>query len=367
METNETNIKNNQNRNTLDEQAKKLRRQKKRQMLASMLGIAILVVGIVQTTMIFIDYKRTETSNDAQIEQYISPVNLRASGYISKVCFTEHQSVKKGDTLLILDDREYRIRVMEAEAALKDALAGNAVINSTLNTTQASASVFEASIAEVEIRLAKLEKDRQRYENLLERNAATPIQLEQIATEYDATKKKLEALKRQQKAALSGVQEVSGRRENTEAAVQRAKAALEMAKLNLSYTVVVAPCDGKLGRRAIEEGQYISAGQTITYIMPDSKKWIIANYKETQVENLHLGQEVAVTVDAISDREFKGKITAISGATGAKYSLVPTDNSAGNFVKIRQRIPVRIDFTDLSEEDNERLAAGMMAVVKAKL
>lgn len=367
METNETNINNRQNRNTLDEQAKKLRRQKKRQMLASMLGIAILVVGIVQTTMIFIDYKRTETSNDAQIEQYISPVNLRASGYISKVCFTEHQSVRKGDTLLILDDREYRIRVMEAEAALKDALAGNAVINSTLNTTQASASVFEASIAEVEIRLAKLEKDRQRYENLLERNAATPIQLEQIATEYDATKKKLEALKRQQKAALSGVQEVSGRRENTEAAVQRAKAALEMAKLNLSYTVVVAPCDGKLGRRAIEEGQYIPAGQTITYIMPDSKKWIIANYKETQVENLHVGQDVAVTVDAISDREFKGKITAISGATGAKYSLVPTDNSAGNFVKIRQRIPVRIDFTDLSEEDNERLAAGMMAVVKAKL
>lgn len=367
METNETNINNSQNRNTLDEQAKKLRRQKKRQMLASMLGIAILVVGIVQTTMIFIDYKRTETSNDAQIEQYISPVNLRASGYISKVCFTEHQSVRKGDTLLILDDREYRIRVMEAEAALKDALAGNAVINSTLNTTQASASVFEALIAEVEIRLAKLEKDRQRYENLLERNAATPIQLEQIATEYDATKKKLEALKRQQKAALSGVQEVSGRRENTEAAVQRAKAALEMAKLNLSYTVVVAPCDGKLGRRAKEEGQYIPAGQTITYIMPDSKKWIIANYKETQVENLHVGQDVAVTVDAISDREFKGKITAISGATGAKYSLVPTDNSAGNFVKIRQRIPVRIDFTDLSEEDNERLAAGMMAVVKAKL
>ena len=321
METNETNINNSQNRNTLDEQAKKLRRQKKRQMLASMLGIAILVVGIVQTTMIFIDYKRTETSNDAQIEQYISPVNLRASGYISKVCFTEHQSVRKGDTLLILDDREYRIRVMEAEAALKDALAGNAVINSTLK----------------------------------------------IATEYDATKKKLEALKRQQKAALSGVQEVSGRRENTEAAVQRAKAALEMAKLNLSYTVVVAPCDGKLGRRAIEEGQYIPAGQTITYIMPDSKKWIIANYKETQVENLHVGQDVAVTVDAISDREFKGKITAISGATGAKYSLVPTDNSAGNFVKIRQRIPVRIDFTDLSEEDNERLAAGMMAVVKAKL
>ena len=117
----------------------------------------------------------------------------------------------------------------------------------------------------------------------------------------------------------------------------------------------------------MEEGQYITAGQTVTYILPDTQKWVIANYKETQVENLKVGQEVCISVDAISDREFTGKITAISGATGSKYSLVPTDNSAGNFVKIQQRIPVRIEFTDLSKEDNDRLAAGMMVVVKAKL
>ena len=213
----------------------------------------------------------------------------------------------------------------------------------------------------------KLEKDRQRYENLVKRNAATPIQLEQIETEYSALQRKLEATKRQRSAALSGVNEVSHRRENVEAGIQRATAALEMAKLNLSYTVVVAPCDGKLGRRALEEGQYITAGQTITYILPDTQKWVIANYKETQVENLAIGQEVRIKVDAVSNKEFTGKITAISGATGAKYSLVPTDNSAGNFVKIQQRIPVRIDFINLSEEDNDRLAAGMMVVVKAKL
>lgn len=210
-------------------------------------------------------------------------------------------------------------------------------------------------------------KDRQRYQNLVKRNAATPIQLEQIETEYDATRKKLEATRRQQKAALSGVNEVSHRRQSTEAAIERATAALEMARLNLSYTVVLAPCDGKLGRRALEEGQYITAGQTITYLLPDTQKWIVANYKETQIENLYLGQEVAITVDAISDREFSGRVAAISGATGSKYSLVPTDNSAGNFVKIQQRIPVRIDFTNLSKEDNERLVAGMMVVVKAKL
>lgn len=353
--------------NTLAKQAAKLRRQRTQRIVASVFGIAVLIYGIVKTTMIFMDYHHTETSNDAQIEQYISPVNLRASGYIKEVRFTEHQSVKKGDTLLILDDREYRIRVMEAEAALKDAMAGASVLGQTLNTTQASASVYKSSIAEVEIRLTKLEKDRERYRNLVARNAATPIQLEQIETEYEATKKQLDGLLSQQKAAISGVGEVSTRRKSTEAAIERARAALEMARLNLSYTVVTAPCDGKLGRRAVEEGQYVPAGQTLTYIMPDTQKWVIANYKETQVENLHIGQEVTMTVDALDGREFKGRITAISGATGAKYSLVPTDNSAGNFVKIRQRVPVRIDFDGLSKADNSRLAAGMMVVVKAKI
>ena len=186
METNNNNI---QQTSTHAQQAKKLRRQRTRQIVASIFGMAILVCGIIKISMIFLDYRNTETSNDAQIEQYISPVNLRASGYIKQVCFTEHQSVKKGDTLLILDDREYRIRVMEAEAALKDAIAGASVVGQSLQTTQASASVYESSIAEVKIRLAKLEKDRARYQNLLERNAATPIQLEQIETEYEATKK----------------------------------------------------------------------------------------------------------------------------------------------------------------------------------
>ncbi len=349
-----------------EETAKKLKRQRGRQLVASLLGVAILVWGLWRVVCVFIDYNTTETSNDAQIEQYISPVNLRATGYIAKVCFKEHQYVKKGDTLLVLDDREYRIRVMEAEAALKDAMAGANVIDATLQTTETSASVYDASIDEIEVRLKKLEKDCQRYRNLVAKNAATPIQLEQLEVEYAATKKKLEAVRKQKSAALSGVNEVSTRKQNTAAAIERAQAALEMAKLNLSYCVVTAPCDGKLGRRSIEEGQSVSAGTTITYIVPDKEKWVIANYKETQIENLHVGQKVRITVDAISGKEFIGKVTAISAATGSKYSLVPTDNSAGNFVKIQQRVPVRIDFTDLSKEDNERLAAGMMVIVKAE-
>ena len=349
-----------------EEMQKKLKKQRIRQIIASLIGIAILAIGLWKIVCLFLDYNAHETSNDAQIEQYISPVNLRASGYVAKVCFKEHDEVHKGDTLLVLDDREYRIRLMEAEAALKDAKAGANVIDATQQTTQTSATVYSASIDEIEVRLAKLAKDCERYRNLVEKKAATPIQLEQLEVEYAATKKKLESVKRQQAAAYKGVNEVVTRKQNVAAAIQRAEAAVEMAKLNLSYCVVVAPCDGKLGRRTLEEGQMVSAGTTITYILPNAQKWVIANYKETQVENLYVGQKVRMTVDAISNREFEGTITAISGATGSKYSLVPTDNSAGNFVKIQQRVPVRIDFTNLSKEDNARLAAGMMVIVKAE-
>ena len=337
-----------------------------RRLVVSLVGIAILAYGLWKLVGVFRDYTATETCNDAQVEQYIAPVNLRASGYIAKVCFKEHQQVHKGDTLLILDDREYRIRLMEAEAALKDAKASGNVINASEQTTQTSASVYDASIDEIEVRLAKLAKDIERYRNLVANKAATPIQLEQLEVEYEATQKKLEATKKQQEAAYKGVNEVSPRRGSVAAAIQRAEAAVEMAKLNLSYCVVVAPCDGKLGRRTIEEGQMVNSGTTITYIIPNNQKWVIANYKETQVENLHVGQKVRMTVDALDNKVFEGTVTAISGATGSKYSLVPTDNSAGNFVKIQQRVPVRIDFSNLSAEDNNRLAAGMMVVVKAE-
>ena len=337
-----------------------------RRLVVSLVGIAILAYGLWKLVGVFRDYTATETCNDAQVEQYIAPVNLRASGYIAKVCFKEHQQVHKGDTLLILDDREYRIRLMEAEAALKDAKASGNVISASEQTTQTSASVYDASIDEIEVRLAKLAKDIERYRNLVANKAATPIQLEQLEVEYEATQKKLEATKKQQEAAYKGVNEVSTRRGSVAAAIQRAEAAVEMAKLNLSYCVVVAPCDGKLGRRTIEEGQMVNSGTTITYIIPNNQKWVIANYKETQVENLHVGQKVRMTVDALDNKVFEGTVTAISGATGSKYSLVPTDNSAGNFVKIQQRVPVRIDLSNLSAEDNNRLAAGMMVVVKAE-
>ena len=170
---------------------------------------------------------------------------------------------------------------------------------------------------------------------------------------------------RQREAARSTVSEVSQCQENADAAIQRAEAAVDMARLNLSYTVITAPADGYLGRRTIEQGQLVSPGQTITTLIPDSKKWVVANFKETQMARIRPGQKVEITVDAMPGKRFAGTVTAISQATGSKYSMVPTDNSAGNFVKIQQRVPVRIDFNgSLDDTANSRMAAGMMCEIK---
>lgn len=331
------------------------------------IGICLAIWGLYAIISLFVDYKSSETTDDAQVEQYLSPVNIRVPGYIKKIYFTEHQHVRQGDTLLVLEDDEYRIRLKEAEAALMDARSGRKVVANTLNTVSNSASVYDASIAEAQYRVEQLEKDYRRYSSLLKKNATTPIIVEQYQTQLEMARARVAALKQQREAAHSSVTEVDQRQENAEAAVKRAEAAVDLAALNLSYTVVTAPCNGCLGRRSIEEGQLVNAGQTLTTIIPDTRKWVVANYKETQISSLAVGQEVEVTVDAFAGKTFKGRITAISSATGSKYSMVPTDNSAGNFVKIQQRVPVRIELTDISDEDNARLAAGMMCVVKANL
>ena len=349
------------------EKQKKLKKVRVRNIVLNLVCVCLAVSGLWWTANYFWRYVNYEVTNDAFVDQYVAPLNVRASGYIKEVRFKEHQYVHQGDTLLVLDNREYQIKVKEAEAALLDAHGSQDVLHSGIETSHTNIAVQDANIAEAKAKLWQLKQDYHRFERLLKEESVPEQQYEQAKAAYEAAKARYQALVAQKQAALSQYAETSKKTTGTEAAILRKEADLDLAKLNLSYTVVVAPCDGKLGRRSLEEGQFISAGQTITYILPNTQKWIVANYKETQIENLHIGQEVSVTVDAISDKEFTGKVTSISGATGSKYSLVPTDNSAGNFVKIQQRIPVRIDFTNLSKEDNERLAAGMMVVVKARL
>lgn len=336
----------------------------KKNLSVKIMAVILLLVGIIVIISVLFngDYVQTD---DAQVEQYVMPVNAKVPGYIRSIRFKEHQYVNKGDTLLIIDDSEYDIALQQAEASLVDAKSGRKVVGNTLNTASSSATVYDASIEEAELRVAKLQRDYDRYAKLLEKNASTPVIVDQYKTELDMAKSRVNALKRQREAARSSVSEVSQRQENAEAAIMRAEAAVKMAMLNLSYTVITAPADGYVGRRTIEEGQLVSPGQTITTLIPATQKWIVANFKETQMSKIRIGQIVQINIDAIPEKTFFGTVTSISSATGSKYSMIPTDNSSGNFVKIQQRVPVRIDFDDeLSDEENQRMAAGMMCEIK---
>jgi membrane fusion protein (multidrug efflux system) len=333
----------------------------------NIVAIVLLLAGVLVVVTLFWT-GNSESTDDAEVEQYISPINVRVSGYIREIRFQENQFVHKGDTLLIIDDREYAIALKQAEAALMEARSGRKVMGHSVNTAANSATVYDANIAEAEVKVAKLQRDYNRYYNLLQKKASTPVIVEQYKTELDMARARLDALRRQRQTALSTVSEASQRQQNGDAAILKAEAAVDMARLNLSYTVVTAPADGCLGRRNIETGQLVSPGQTITTLIPDTRKWIVANFKEKQMSRIQPGQQVEISIDAFPHRDLVGKVSSVSSATGSKYSMVPTDNSAGNFVKIQQRVPVRIDITDnLSVEENRRLAAGMMCVVKVKV
>lgn len=355
--------------NKLEQQRiyRKLQSKKKRNLILNIITIILALAGIAWACSIFLHYYEYEITNDATIEQYVSPINSKVQGYIKKINFTDHQYVEKGDTLLIIDDREYQIKLLDAEAAMKDAEASSEILSSTISTTAANVAVSQANIEEAKARLWKSEQDYKRYKNLLDAEAVSQQQFDQMKTEYEAMQAHYNALSKQRESVKSVSIETQKKRSSIEATIARRKADLAMAELNLSYTVITAPYSGYVGRRALEEGQLMQAGQTITNLIRGKDKWVIANYREKQIENIYIGQLVNIKVDAIKNKVFKGKVTAISEATGSKYSLLPTDNSAGNFVKIQQRIPVRIDFVDIKEEDMSKLRAGMMVVTEAIL
>lgn len=327
----------------------------------------ILLAGscIVWAVNYFWKYVHYEITNDAMVEQYITPLNIRAAGYVKDIRFTEHQYVHAGDTLLILDDREYRIRVKDAEAEYMNAKGDKEVLLASIESSQTNIAIRDAEIEETRIRLGQQGKEYHRYENLIRDESVSRQQYEQVKADYDATKARYEALLHQKEAAQSQFKETTRRQTGAEANILGREAALDMARLNLSYTVLTAPYDGYIGRRSLETGQYVQAGQTISYLVRSSDKWITANYRETQITHIYIGQPVRIKVDAFPNRVFHGTVTAISEATGSKYALVPTDNSAGNFVKVQQRIPVRIRIDDASDEEMGTLRAGMMVETEA--
>lgn len=342
-----------------------LRKHRLRNILLNAVCVLLAGSGLWATADYFWRHVNYVVTNDAFVDQYVAPLNIRVAGYVREVRFTEHRFVREGDTLLILDDREYRIRVKEAEAALLDARGTQGVIHSGIETSRTNVAVQEANIAEARAKLWQTEQDFRRFERLLRDESVPGQQYEQAKAAYEAAEARYRALVAQKEAARSQYAEASRRTVGAEANILRREADLDMARLNLSYTVLTAPYDGYIGRRTLEPGQFVQAGQTVSYLVRNRDKYITANYKETQIAHIHIGQEVVVKVDAFPGRRFRGRVTAISEATGSKYALVPTDNSAGNFVKVQQRIPVRIDLEGISDEEMDLLRAGMMVETEA--
>lgn len=289
------------------------------------------------------------------------------AGYIKEIKFIEHQQVKKGDTLLILDDREIQTQLGQAEAAYQNALAQRSATSSSVNTVSNNVNVMESNIAGAKARLWNAEQNLNRYKNLLVAEAVTKQQYDQIKTEYDAQKAAYETLVNQKQSANLSTTEVKSKLGINDAEIKRTKAALDMAKLNLSYTVITAPYDGVMGRRAISDGQLVQAGQQIATIVLNGQKWVTANFLEGQMPKIAVGKKIMMSADALGGQQFEGEVTAISAATGSRYSSVPTDNSTGNFIKVQQRIPVRIEFTSGNDKQKlNQLRAGMNMIIKLK-
>jgi len=340
----------------------------------NLLVFILVLGGLYFVVKSYLNVGGDKFTNAAQVEAFINPINTRVSAYITDIRFVEHQYVKKGDTLLVLDDREIQTQLGQAEAACMAALASrNATTNSVrtvsnnVNTVNSSAQSAKANIEAAKARLWNTEQNYNRYKNLLADEAVTRQQFDQVKSEYDAQKAQLDAQIKQYESILASkttselsINEVESRLGMNDADIKRAANALEMAKLNLSYTVITAPHDGIMGRRTVNIGQLLNPSQQVATIVDTGNIWITANYREKQMGNVKIGGLVTIKVDALGGKSFEGRVAAISGATGARYSAVPVDNSTGNFVKVQQRIPVRIEFTANNKpEELAQLRAGM--------
>lgn len=314
-----------------------------------------------------------EETDDAQIEANVNPVISRISGYVKEVRVDDNQKVRKGDTLIILDPRDLLVALHQAEAALATArsnydvaVANSRAAHKGINTSKAAVETADAQIEAARVNVTRTAQDLARYENLIRDHSITQQQYEQALAANQTARKQLQVLisQKQQASVQTGV--VASQSEATSTSVEVAKAVirqrevdLENARLNLSYTVITAPEEGIVSKVTIREGQFLQAGYNLFSIVLSNDKWVVANFKETQYNKMLEGQKVTVLADAFPGHDFDARITSFSAATGSKFALLPPDNASGNFVKVVQRIPVKIEFDNPGDPLIQRLRPGM--------
>ncbi len=365
-----------------------------KKLIAPVIGILLLCGALVFAYQKISFAMHNEDTENSQIESNIVPIAPRIQGYVDVIYVTENQYVKKGDTILKLDDRDLKIRLEQAIVAAKSAGANIHVVQSnatsadasanavstSISTAQAAIETAKANVEAAKVRVWNATENFKRYEKLYHQTSATQAQYDAALTEKESAEKQVAVLEKQvqvaqaqlksaqqqAKASQTQANGVSTQVNLAEVGLQQQQTNVDFAKLQLSYAYLIAPCDGYISKKNVQVGQLLNPGQIVMSIVDDTQLWITANFKETQIEKMKVGQEVTIDVDAYPDVEFKGKIESIQAATGSKFSLLPADNATGNFVKVVQRIPVRIAILD-DKNDQYDLRAGMNADVAVRV
>lgn len=338
----------------------KAKKPRKKLIFPIILGLVLIgAVGFTVKEYLFL--QAHEQTDDAQVDGDISPVIARVQGYVTDIRFKDNQYVHAGDTLVILDDRDYKIKLNQAKALLFAAEKNVQASNAMISETQSNFAVQKANIEEANVRLWKATQDYERFKNLYEDHAITKAQFDQAVADKGAAQAGLDAAKSQVPVLNRRVNTSKEQTSATASVIDSRKADVDFAQLQLTYTVITAPASGIISKRNIQIGQLVQAGSPLFSIVHDDL-YITANFKETQVGDLQLNQKVDVEVDAFSKEPLQGTIESFSGATGAKFSLLPPDNATGNFVKVVQRVPVRIHL-QADSAVKQRLRPGMSVKV----
>jgi len=352
-------------------------RNPRRLITIGVIAAIVIAIGVIY----FIAGTSYETSDNAQLDGDIVPIRSGITAYVNDIRFNDNQPVKKGDTLIIFDADELKAKRLQAEAALDNAKAN---LLSTQNRASASVENANASretsesnqqgTVESKLKLEKAQKDLARITELNKVKAATSEQLENAQSNLQiAQSEYTKTIHQQQSSASSsfGLKAQSKADQNqielARAQIKQREAELAVAAKQLSYATVLAPCNGVVTKRAIQPGQYITAGQSLCVVVNNDHFWISANFKETQLHNIKIGSPVTIKLDAFPDLELTGKVESYSGATGAKFSLLPPDNATGNFIKIVQRFPSRISIDNFPKDRAGEIFPGLSAFVKVKV
>ena len=328
--------------------------------------VGLMVAAIGYACSRFIHLGRVEYTDDAQVWRHITPLNARVGGFVREIRFTDYQRVRKGDTLVVIEDAEYRLQLAQAQAQLEGSRSGVSAVSAGMNTTASNIRVATAGIEEARVSMENAKADYERFSALLKSDAVTRQQYDNARTRYEAARARYAQAQGQKQSTALVVSEQVQRLAQTQAGSSVAEAAVNLARLNLSYTVVVATCDGVMSRKDIHVGQLVQPGQQLGSIVDDNQVWVVANYRETQMKHIAVGNKVAFTADAVPGVSYAGEVEAIAGGTGSAFSPIPVDNATGNFVKVEQRVPVRIRVTSSDSEAVSKLLAGLNVECEVK-